>query len=73
MKIKLTAKTHKGKNKIREAGTDEWMIVSVSESTLCLGGGPGVLIQPNGEADVMCKHRRWIERDNDKNFDFEML
>lgn len=70
MKVALTAKTHKGKNKLREAGTDEWFIRREVESVQCLGGKAGLLIEPSfGFVDGKS---RWVLRQDDPDFSFEI-
>jgi hypothetical protein len=71
--MKLIAKTHRGKNKLREAGSDEWKIVRTSDKVACLGERPGALIEPVCPPEMGASHafdkRRWIEFDNDPDFD----
>jgi len=65
-RMKLVPKTHKGRNKIAEAGTDEWRIVKCSDSVVCFNGRPGILIEPaNGNPFLK---QRWILADNDPDF-----
>lgn len=70
--MKLLPKTHKAKNKIHEAGTDQWRIIQASESVICLGGAAGLLIEPvvkNG--GLALGKRRWILKLNDPDFDYQ--
>ena len=73
--MRLIAKTHKGKNKIREAGTDEWEVAGTSPSVAAFGGAPGLLIQPvrAGFPTIipMPSCRRWIRAENDPDFELE--
>jgi len=70
--MKLKAKTHKGKNKLREAGTDEWTSTKALASVSCLGGEPGMLIKPTLEDGVFAISKsRWIKLKDDP--DFEIL
>ena len=61
----LEGKTLKGKNKIREAGTNEWAIIDKSETVQFSSEKNWIHILPNGKAK---KLSRWIQRDNDINF-----
>ena len=65
--IKLTAKTRKGKNRIREAGTDVWEITKGPQH-VHFNKGLWVLITPdNGNRD----HSRWVSFSSpDENFFF---
>jgi hypothetical protein len=67
--MRLIPKTHKGRNKIREAGTDEWIIVRSSDSVICLGGAAGHLIAPVAEHATDIRKIRWILQRNDPDFD----
>ena len=62
----IEGKTLKGKNKIREAGTDKWVVIDESETVLFSTEKNWIHILPNGKAK---KLSRWIQRNNDKNFE----
>ena len=69
--LRLTAKSHHGKNRLKEAGTNVWLIQQMESCVVCLNGKPGFLIQPevaDGE-----KLRRWVAIQNDKDFEYESL
>ena len=61
----IKGKTLKGKNKIREAGTDKWAVIDESETVQFSTEKNWIHILPNGKAK---KLSRWIQRDNDINF-----
>ena len=61
----IEGKTLKGKNKIREAGTDKWVIIDESETVQFSTEKNWIHILPNGKAK---KLSRWIQRHNDINF-----
>ena len=61
----IKGKTLKGKNKIREAGTDKWAVIDESETVQFSSEKNWIHILPNGKAK---KLSRWIQRNNDINF-----
>ena len=61
----IEGKTLKGKNKIREADTDEWVVIDKSETVQFSSEKNWIHILPNGKAK---KLSRWIQRFDDKNF-----
>ena len=61
----IEGKTLKGKNKIREAGTDEWVVIDKAETVQFSSEKNWLHILPNGKAK---KLSRWIQRNDDKNF-----
>lgn len=61
----IEGKTLKGKNKIKEAGTNEWCVINKSETVQFSTEKNWIHIIPNGKAR---KLSRWIQRNNDKNF-----
>ena len=61
----IKGKTLKGKNKIREAGTDKWVVIYESETVQFSSEKNWIHILPNGKAK---KLSRWIQRNNDINF-----
>ena len=63
--VVIKGKTLKGKNKIREAGTDKWVVIDESETVLFSTEKNWIHILPNGKAK---KLSRWIQRNNDINF-----
>ena len=66
----IKGKTLKGKNKIKEAGTNEWCIIDESETVQFSSEKNWIHIQPNGKAK---KLSRWIQRNNDKNFELKEI
>jgi hypothetical protein len=62
MRLKLTGRTLKGKNKIREHG-DVWIIIGSTEQAQCFNNLPATLIQSEKDKD-----RRWIKVTNDDDF-----
>jgi len=73
--MKIRGKTRKGKNKIREAGTDEWIVIRRENHVACLRGKPGVMIAPSTEGEderlsARSKGRWILERDDP---DFEVI
>jgi len=70
--MRLIPKTRKGKNKIREAGTDQWREVRTERNVPCLGGAWGVLIEPiTDDPETREKKARWVKKSSDPDFDFE--
>ena len=65
----IKGKTLKGKNKIREAGTDKWAVIDESETVQFSSDKNWIHILPNGKAK---KLSRWIQRNNDINFTVKM-
>ena len=63
--LTIKGKTLKGKNKIKEAGTNEWCIIDESETVQFSSEKNWIHILPNGKAK---KLSRWIQRNNDINF-----
>ena len=61
----IEGKTLKGKNKIREAGTNKWVVLDESETVQFSTEKNWIHILPNGKAK---KFSRWIQRNNDINF-----
>ena len=65
--ITLIPKTHKAKNKIREAGTDQFEILREVDKVLFSDEtGPWLLIAPVGDTEA--KKSRWVHKTNDLNF-----
>ena len=68
----VEGKTLKGKNKIREAGTNEWKIVRRENSVQSLWGRPGVLIEPLPSISSQWRPqrnlRRWVLEIDDPDF-----
>jgi len=68
--LTLVGRTLKGKNKIREAGSDEWVVLQVESSVMCLKGNAGLLVAPvTGAGDILRNKARWICADNDLDFE----
>jgi len=67
--ITLTGLSQKGKNRIREHGTD-WLVSKVSDTVLFAPNetGPFLFIKPVGGDD---KSSRWIKMSGDQNFGVE--
>ena len=60
--IVLRGKTKYGKDRIRRDG-DVFVVKSISNNVVCLGGEQGAMIEPpNGNV-------RWIKLQNDTNFE----
>ena len=68
--VVIKGKTLKGKNKIREAGTDEWVVIDESETVQFSSEKNWIHILPNCKAK---KLSRWIQRNNDKNFELKEI
>ena len=69
MKMKwltIKGKTLKGKNKIKEAGTNEWVVIDESETVQFSSEKNWIHILPNAKPK---KLSRWIQLNNDKNFE----
>ena len=63
--VVIKGKTLKGKNKIREAGTNKWAVLDESETVQFSTEKNWIHILPDGKAK---KLSRWIQRNNDINF-----
>ena len=64
----IKGKTLKGKNRIREAGTDKWEIIN-NPQKVQFSKGLWVMIEPsNGNSG----NRRWVRWDEDDQ-DFELI
>ena len=61
----IEGKTLKGKNKIREAGTNKWVVLDESETVQFSNEKNWIHILPDCKAK---KLSRWIQRNNDINF-----
>lgn len=59
--IRLVPKSLKGKNRIREAKTDRWQVVSEGK----FRGAPALLVQPPGNPNML----RWVLIVNDRDFE----
>ena len=64
--LMIKGKTLKGKNKIKEAGTNEWVVIDESETVQFSSEKNWIHIQPNAKPK---KLSRWIQLNNDKNFE----
>jgi hypothetical protein len=81
MVIRLTAKTHKAKNRIRERG-DKWVVLTVTgqpdPNATAPGGGafdpirPMYLITPVPERNKRTRYMRWLLQNDDPDFDWEL-
>lgn len=71
MRLRLTAKTLKGKNFIHNAcmGIPEVEVLEEREFVSCLDGHVGFLVAPIANRSVM----RWIRKFNDANFEIELI
>jgi len=67
--LRLIPKTRKGKNKIHEAGTDQWLVIRRENSVICFWGQPGILIEPDVQGGSL--KSRWVRRDDDSDFTLE--
>lgn len=65
--IIIEGQTLKGKNKVREAGTNEWVVLETCENVSCLKG-PGALIAPLLEEGPNRNKMRWVCLKNDPDF-----
>ena len=68
--VVIKGKTLKGKNKIREAGTDKWVVIDESETVLFSSEKNWIHILPNAKPK---KFSRWIKLNNDKDFEVKEL
>jgi len=59
--VKLIPKSLKGKNRIREAGTDLWDVLQEGK----FQGAPALLVQPPGKSNML----RWVLIVNDRDFE----
>lgn len=70
--VRLIAKTRKGKNKIREAGTDVWFVREVSWSPWQQCNL--ARLEPEGVSDKIRDEKfRWAKQKDDPDFDFEVI
>lgn len=67
-KIKLTGKTQKGKNRVREHG-NEWTVLAETSTVLFSPSkqGPWLFVAPIGQGQND-KASRWVHANNDENF-----
>ncbi len=67
--VRLNGLTQKGRNKIREAGTDVWEVTETRDKVPCLSENPGMRIMPQTD-DVRLQtiKARWIHLQNDPDF-----
>tara|TARA_B100000287_G_scaffold406197_1_gene430455 strand:- start:309 stop:557 length:249 start_codon:yes stop_codon:yes gene_type:complete len=72
-KVKLTGKTKHGKNRVREQG-EFWTIAEIRRMSHSRGFAPmgTKIILMNADSDPL-KHWRWVEAENDKNFDVKKV
>ena len=69
---KLTSRTKKGKQIIRQHG-DKWEIIKISSIVnFDKAMGPWLFITPMGESDKSY-NSRWINKNSDKNFNVEII
>jgi hypothetical protein len=62
----LIPKTKKGKERIKQSGTNEWEVVIVAgDVQFSSKEGPWLLMSPSGCLD---EHARWINEFNDDHF-----
>ncbi len=61
LSVRLVPRSLKGKNRIREAGTDRWTVASEGK----FQGAPALLVHPPGNRDKM----RWVLLVDDRDFD----
>lgn len=66
MFLRLSGKTQKGKNRIRELGP-LWKVREHRDGVPCIGGGRGIAIEPLSDPSKW----RWISEGNDPDFDIE--
>lgn len=59
--VKLVPKSLKGKNRIREAGTDRWDVLQEGK----FQGAPALLVQPPGKSNML----RWVLIVGDRDFE----
>lgn len=65
--LRLQGRTLRGKNKIREAGTDLWEVLLISQHVPCLNNDVGYLVAPQGAVNGQYKSR-WIKKVGDDHF-----
>jgi len=58
--VRLVPKSLKGKNRVREAGTDRWDVLQEGK----FQGAPALLIQPPGKPNML----RWVLIIGDRDF-----
>ena len=71
--LKLTGKTQKGKNRIREQG-DRWIVLAETDKVLFAPyvAGPWIFISPEGK-DQTDNAARWIRAVDDLDFDMAVV
>ena len=67
--VKLTGKTQKGKNRVREHGK-HWFVLESKKHVGCLVG-PGMLVSPT--VDDHIRNQRWVGSEFDVDFDIERI
>jgi hypothetical protein len=65
--MRLTPKTQKGRNRIREIGTDRCFVVTRA-ADLPIGRGPWIFVHFERTDD---RHDRWVHAKNDTDFAIE--
>lgn len=69
--VVLTAKTHKGKNKIKQWGT-HWFVVDETENELLIASLVEQHKASPGNGSLNLLSARWISKHNDSNFDVQI-
>jgi hypothetical protein len=68
LKVELKAKTNKAKNRLREAGTSNWVIMQQAETVaFSQRDGPWYYIRPDLSQDKR-DHARWVSGTDDPDF-----
>ena len=68
MNIRLVGKTNKAKNRLREAGTSNWVVIAIAESVaFSQRDGPWYYVRPDSSQDKR-DHARWVSGTNDPDF-----
>jgi len=73
IKLKLTGVTAKGKQRIKQAGTDIWQVLTVRDKVhFEMRPGPWWFIGPV-DVENETSFTRWINSKDDRDFTYEIL
>lgn len=69
--VNLTGKTLKGKNRIREAGTNHWIVLrEADEVVFSVRPGPWLFVTPDANKQDFS---RWVQLADDPDFIVEVI
>lgn len=68
MRLRLTGRTRKGKNRVHQFGKD-WQVIRTEEKVHCLNDEKGMFIFPLTSPE----NARWVKVQNDQDFIIEVV